>query len=325
MTSILVRTLADSRSGARLTDATITATATRARADGTDIVLPEPVTVRLRKGTLSAPLELEAPDGTWAWRFVVKPSGARLKDAVTILHTFAGAEVEWADMTPVDPATLEPLDPIPPSAQEILLRAGEAIVVAEEAVEQATDTLSVANTAVVSGTVQGDNLILGQKNGGTINAGNVRGLPGLGTARTDRTAGIAMYTADTVAGREQLIYGDTGLRRINTETGQTGTGNVYVRRVGYLVTIYFVNAVFGILAGTVDLPALPSGFRPRVNSNGTVFVNSTPNRSIIISNGIPRLYGLTAGAQVDGTLTFQTENPWPTTLPGDVISTPPYN
>lgn len=400
MTRILVRTLADARDTIRVLDATITATATRARVDGDTITLPEPVAVRLRRGELSSPLELEAPDGTWAWQFLVQPTGTRRMDALSFLRTFPDvAEIEWGDMTPVDPATLTPLDPVPPSAAQVLLRAKEAVTAAEGAVEDATGALSVANTAVVAGTVTGDDLILTRKDGGTINAGNVRGLAGsivpwgtsLGSLdldtvtapgmyrqdnnnqatverhyplagtqgilevltdpsasnlmqrwtslanagalqghyirrrtavawgawvffakqRVDKAAGLAIYTWDDQAQREQLVYADSGLRTINTELAATA-GNVYIRRRSYEVTVSFVNTVLPAINVYLDLPALPSGWRAQVNSNTVVLVNGIPQRLVAISNGIMRVYGQSATpVTVDGTITFTTNNGWP--------------
>lgn len=207
MTRILVQTIADSRDGSRLLDATIVAQATRARQDGPTLTLPEPVVVRLRRGVLTAPLDLQAPDGSWAWRFSVRPSGARAIDALVLLRTFSGEEVEWAAMTPVDPETLAPLDPVPPSAAQVLLRAEEAVTVGEQAIEDATGALSVANTAVVSAAVVGDNLRGTRKNGETFDMGNVRGLPGstvpwgtdLGTADLNTITDNGVYRQGTNA------------------------------------------------------------------------------------------------------------------------------
>lgn len=137
MTSILVETLADARDGSRVLDATITATATRPRAVGPKLTLPEPVTVRLRRGQLERPLILAEPDGTWAWTISVRPTGAPLRRAMTGTYRFSGAEVAWADLEPVDPRTLIPLSPVPPNVQQILDLATTKAEAAETAAENA--------------------------------------------------------------------------------------------------------------------------------------------------------------------------------------------
>lgn len=137
MTSILVETLADARDGSRVLDATITATATRARATGAILKLPEPVEVRLRRGQLAAPLILDAPDGTWAWKISVRPTGAPLRHAMTGTYRFAGATVTWADLEPVDPRTLIPMNPVPPNVQQVLEQAAAKAQAAETAAANA--------------------------------------------------------------------------------------------------------------------------------------------------------------------------------------------
>jgi hypothetical protein len=144
MTSILVTTLADARDGSRVLDATITATATRARSAGRNLTLPEPVTVRLRRGELTAPLILEEPDGTWAWKISVRPTAAPERRAFTGTYRFSGAEVTWADLEPVDPKTLVPMEPIPPNVLQILAEAEQAVTAAETAAQNSANAQASA-------------------------------------------------------------------------------------------------------------------------------------------------------------------------------------
>lgn len=143
MTSILVETLADARDGSRFLDATITATATRARAVGPVLKLPEPVTVRLRKGQLSTPLELDEPDATWAWTISVRATGAPLRRAMTGTYRFAGVTVTWENLEPVDPKTLVPLNPVPPTVQQVL----DLATTKAEAAETAADNAAAAQAS----------------------------------------------------------------------------------------------------------------------------------------------------------------------------------
>lgn len=120
MTVIDLTTLADDIGGSKLRSATITARATRPRSAGKNLTVPDVVTLKVRNGEPVEPFELEAPDGTWAWEISVLPLGWSKRDAITGIYRFTGAEVNWADLVPVDPKTLVPLVPFPPTVQQVL-------------------------------------------------------------------------------------------------------------------------------------------------------------------------------------------------------------
>lgn len=119
-TTIKLDALQDELGGPGPATAYVTARATSARVDGPRLILPIDVEVQISPD--HAPdLVLETPDGeTWAWTIEVLPEGWPRREALTGTYRFAGAEVTWADLEPVDPRTLEPMSPMPPSVQEVL-------------------------------------------------------------------------------------------------------------------------------------------------------------------------------------------------------------
>lgn len=140
--------------------------------------------------------------------------------------------------------------------------------------------------------------------------------------RVDQTAGRATYLWDDVAGRDQLIDGDTGFRSLNELLGLT-SGNARIRRTSYTVSLTLQGAVLGDKSGTVDLPAIPAGFLPSVNTSFVAFVNQQPVWAFIGTNGVVRIYGVIAGQSVQGIITFHTSQAWPTALPGTASGTIP--
>lgn len=137
MTTIDLTTLADDIGGSKLRSATITARATRPRAAGKNLTVPDVVTLKVRNGEPVEPFVLEEPDGTWAWEISVLPLGWSKRDAITGIYRFTGAEVNWADLTPIDPKTLVPLVPFPPTVQEVLDLAAAKAAAAETAAANA--------------------------------------------------------------------------------------------------------------------------------------------------------------------------------------------
>lgn len=138
------------------------------------------------------------------------------------------------------------------------------------------------------------------------------------SSRVSTTSGRAIYQWDNVAGREQLIYGDTGVRDITSLATARVSGSARVFRSGYSVTVQLGDLKLSSPAGTVDVLTLPAGFRPFAAD--TLF----DNRKVWIqSSGILRVYGYVANELLAGTYTFRTNDPWPTTLPGTASGTIP--
>jgi hypothetical protein len=141
-----------------------------------------------------------------------------------------------------------------------------------------------------------------------------------GPQRVDTTAGRAIYQFDNLNNRDQLIYGDTGLRDITSLT----TGNVgfmYIQRNGYNVTLTArsvnaastVSGVRTILAG-----GLIPGFTPNQMPRGIAYTFAGASYMLeVLGSGEVRLY--TAATTIDGqsfTMNWVTNSVWPTTLPG---------
>lgn len=140
--------------------------------------------------------------------------------------------------------------------------------------------------------------------------------------RTDQSAGRAIYGWDDLNNREQLIYGDTGLRIITLENGYSGT--FYLRRVGNIV-----NAT-----GTVVRPpggsfngkflTIPSGFAPststwvytavRNNGSSATFWLYRQNTDLTFTDSNAGNETDTSQTRID--VSWTTNQAWPTTLPG---------
>lgn len=121
---------------------------------------------------------------------------------------------------------------------------------------------------------------------------------------------------DTLNNRDQIIYGDTGLRDLTSMVDPTFNklpGMVLVRRNGNIVTLS-INSIGreAAGAGNVILFTLPQGLRPEANRYDWTFRDL---RCAALSGG--NVYITNPGASVDYlSFTFATQDPWPTALPG---------
>ena len=147
------------------------------------------------------------------------------------------------------------------------------------------------------------------------------------STKIDKTAGIAIYTWDHLAQRDQLTYGDTGWRDVTAliAQGMTSGGTVYVRRNNSLVT-FEMNNWAPSASGGVTLLTLPAGFIPNINLY-MPFIHGASRtlRSMFIGNtgslGINNV--ATAGETYSASIQWQTNDAWPATLPGTAIGTIP--
>lgn len=118
---------------------------------------------------------------------------------------------------------------------------------------------------------------------------------------------------DWATNKYDLISGDTGLRSIAPYDGVTGF--VFIRRVGKSVTLFFRDIVTPETGTIITL--IPTGFRPDyaprydiLGRNGSrELVAFTLNTTSINQNG-------TKTGSMYGSATFNTNDPWPTSLPG---------
>jgi len=150
------------------------------------------------------------------------------------------------------------------------------------------------------------------------------------STRVDQVAGRAIYQFDDVNGREQLIYGDTGERSLTADSlaPVAGWGAFRLRRNGQLVTLNIqgmdlTNVAFG---GDI-LASIPAGFRPSVDTRFSFAAESSyaTVRFIASTAGALQMAAKATGAvlYVSGTVTWVTNQVWPTTLPGVAVGTIP--
>lgn len=140
------------------------------------------------------------------------------------------------------------------------------------------------------------------------------------------TAGRAIYTWDDVNGRDQLIYGDTGLRNILADlvVGATAA-SLQLRRVGQLVELS-IDTLAVTASGTITVYTLPVGFRPSGTRRNVISSTGGPSagRNLLAATGGAITLGAAATGETYNTcLTFFTSDAWPATLPGAALGTIP--
>lgn len=159
-----------------------------------------------------------------------------------------------------------------------------------------------------------------------------------GSYRVDQTAGRAVYSWDPLNSREQLTYGDTGVRAIDSilnaaawdTSGATRT--LRLRRVGSTVSLQGQVLSIAALTNGTKILDLPSGFRQEGMIEMTAL--HAPSGKWIRysagnSYGAPTFYWDTSavtfgsGQVAQMSLTWLTTDPWPTSLPGSAIGTIP--
>jgi hypothetical protein len=151
--------------------------------------------------------------------------------------------------------------------------------------------------------------------------------------RVDNTAGRAIYQWDDTAGREQIIYGDSGWRDISSllpaglaKSASVNTFTPALRRVGSTVMLNLFLDVTG--AGlTSVVPVLPLGFRskPAVSRPSSMYIDTFSTARALPATDLPWYLSsasvrTTAALPINSTIMlttswYTTEN-WPTTLPG---------
>ena len=149
--------------------------------------------------------------------------------------------------------------------------------------------------------------------------------------RIDNTAGRAVYVWDDLANRDQLIYGDTGVRDISAllANGWTlGTeGLVTLSRNGAVVTFRARNLIGTAATTNVVIPALPTGFKPITNGLRVPITTFTGTDWLTVRSyeaDLSLSRGNTYGNQYYGVeASWMTQNPWPTSLPGTATGTIP--
>ncbi|PNW10631.1 hypothetical protein C1632_02405 [Microbacterium testaceum] len=148
--------------------------------------------------------------------------------------------------------------------------------------------------------------------------------------RIDKTAGLAVYGWDDAAGREQLLYGDTGFRGVSDLAVNGWSISICtIRRVGSVVTFGVFGAQpSGATADTVL--TIPGGFRP-----SSLYGGNTQHLVLSGSGQIVSVQFNTSGAMIAprdksaigqgaiALMTWMTADTWPTTLPGTALGAVP--
>lgn len=154
------------------------------------------------------------------------------------------------------------------------------------------------------------------------------------STRVDQSAGRVFYDWDPVNFREQLTWGDTGWRSVPVTpvAGKVLSGDVRYRRRGHHVEMAFINVLLDTSANgfteIIQQLEIPPGFRPHAQHRSMQAVgvqNNALNQQWITNYGtIGWTHSLTSGVYsvarpsvaLYGSITWTTEEVWPTTLPG---------
>lgn len=144
--------------------------------------------------------------------------------------------------------------------------------------------------------------------------------------RVDEAAGRAIYAWDELNVREQLIYGDTGIRRVEGLFVNGWTCAIAsLRRVGQVVTLglYSINPAGQTAANAFTLPL---GFGQGYGGSIGMPVQAGGGVNYVQLSSVRELLPPTAVSSCTGfihVLTWTTTDSWPTTLPGTASGTIP--
>jgi hypothetical protein len=160
------------------------------RVAGPDVVFPASITVRLVDGVPVVPVVLQPTGPSLYVRVHLQYRTYLLSRDVQVPD--GDGEIDFGALPMVNPATLQPLDPVPPSAQEILDQAGEARDAARDHANAASgfagDAEEYAQQAHVD---MASRLEKTQNLGDVPDKPAARGNLGLGDAATKSVADIA--------------------------------------------------------------------------------------------------------------------------------------
>lgn len=140
----------------------------------------------------------------------------------------------------------------------------------------------------------------------------------------DQSAGRVVKVWDYLNNREQMIYGDTGLRKLTPNALFTDAGQeVTVSREGSIVSVTgWRLAAPSLPTGETVVVNLPVGFRPH---NLSRFAGNTFRDKFMAVSGNGDVTITDPSAPVDHfNVTFRTVDPWPTSLPGSAVGVIPH-
>lgn len=149
--------------------------------------------------------------------------------------------------------------------------------------------------------------------------------------RVDETAGRAIYTWDDVNNREQLIYGDTGWRDVrsllaNGWTVDSASAGILLRRYGNKVTLK-IHRLDGSEATRDDFlltSDIGSGFHRAVGGTYVPIVTSlTTVGALSLQSNIQLARSTPMFVSGFMEASWETSQPWPTSLPGNGVGSIP--
>lgn len=157
-------------------------------------------------------------------------------DGATLAPTTIDVTADNTKDAPLDLAKVYPLQPSPAVKFVVNEQVYSDTLAARDAAEQsATDAAASAAAAaavtggmVVSGGVQGDDLILSHQDGSTVDAGNVRGLPGVVQSIVAGTN----VTVDSADPAHPVVSAAGGGGAVSSVNGQTGDVTLDAASVG---------------------------------------------------------------------------------------------
>ncbi|UUG69267.1 minor tail protein [Arthrobacter phage ScienceWizSam] len=149
-------------------------------------------------------------------------------------------------------------------------------------------------------------------------------------SRVDQAAGRVIYQWDDLNNREQMVYGDTGVRDVRAlfDSAKVTVGTGKMRRTGHVVELRILGmqAVAGV-SGNVQslLTNLPYGFRNEhtVTAIATQGFDSLTRADLAFNGGGLTVRNLVQNPSTSFTLIWTTLDAWPTTLPGDPVGSLP--
>ena len=156
----------------------------------------------------------------------------------------------------------------------------------------------------------------------------------MAATRVDQTAGRAIYQYDNVNDREQLIYGDTGIRALEVNTNVVSKDDnatfIRVRRTANRVEISMRLGIVAANGGGANVlsAGLPVGYRPATTAVTNPFLMEILGSPSVVAGQISiigevRAWYTNTSGTMSSTLSYNTSDAWPTTLPGAALGTIP--
>lgn len=144
--------------------------------------------------------------------------------------------------------------------------------------------------------------------------------------RIDKTAGLAIYTWDEQAAREQLFYGDTGWRDISgLLVNGWAAASLSLRRTTYDVEVRVTGLSPAAATGSTafTLPTGFAGWNGVADARAVVWVSGTKSWLAAMGSTVQIAGWSAADGPSHFTAKFTTGLSWPTSLPGTPLGTVP--